>query len=146
MLVDEIPNQNEAVVPSRGEDAPAVWRPFDTVQGGGVALQLEEGLSRLPHVKHTNDVGVLGECGQEVGVMRRSCGEVNCLLLVKSEDGVDMFIPAILSSGGGHKPDCDGPDGLELPGLITAIGGVSIRFHHRYHNSTPRGLTFLSLF
>lgn len=37
-----------------------------------------------------------------------------------------MIIPAILNSGGGQMPDCDGPDGLELPGLITAVGCISI--------------------
>lgn len=37
-----------------------------------------------------------------------------------------MIIPAILSSGGGQVPDCDGPEGLELPGLITAVDCISI--------------------
>lgn len=73
MLVYEIPYQHQAVVTSRGEDAASVGRPFDTVQGGGVALELEKGLSRLPHIKHTDDAGVLGECSQEVSVMRRGC-------------------------------------------------------------------------
>jgi hypothetical protein len=63
MLVNEIPDQYETIVTSRGKDAASVWRPFDAVQGGGVALKLEKGLSRLPHVKDTNDVGILRECG-----------------------------------------------------------------------------------
>lgn len=33
-------------------------------------------------------------------------------------------IPAILSNGGGHIPDDEGPDGLALPGLMTA------KMHH----------------
>lgn len=56
-----------------------------------------------------------------------------------------MFIPAILNSGGGQRPDCDGPDGLELPGFITAIVRVSIHSLHQYHKSHA-ALTLLSLF
>lgn len=77
MLVNEIPNQDEAVVTSRGEDTASVGRPFDTVQGGGVALELEEGLSRLAHVEHADDVGVLGECGQEMSVVGRGYHKIN---------------------------------------------------------------------
>lgn len=77
MLVDKIPDQDETVVTSRSKDAASVRRPFHTVQGGGVTLELEKSLSRLPHIKHTNDAGVLGECGQEVGVMRRGCNRVS---------------------------------------------------------------------
>lgn len=49
-----------------------------------------------------------------------------CMLQIKLEDEVGLFIPAILNSGGGQRPDCEGPDGLELPGLITAVSVVSI--------------------
>jgi hypothetical protein len=87
MLVDEIPDQYEAVVTSRGKDATSVWRPFDAVQGGGVALELEKGLSRLPHVKNTNDIGVLRECGQEVGIVRRGCCKVSEPLPIRAGEG-----------------------------------------------------------
>lgn len=53
-----------------------------------------------------------------------------------------MIIPAILNSGGGQMPACDGPDGLELPGLITAVDCISIDIIP--YNETP--LTLLSLF
>lgn len=33
---------------------------------------------------------------------------------------IHCYIPAILSSGGGNNPEDEGPEGLELPGLITA--------------------------
>jgi hypothetical protein len=85
-LVNEIPDQDEAVVTSRGEDTATIWRPFDTVQRRGVALELEKGLSRLPHVKDTNDVRVLGECGQEMGVVRGGCCEVSEPLPIRAED------------------------------------------------------------
>ena len=39
------------------------------------------------------------------------------------------FIPAILNSGGGKIPCCEGPDGLEVPGLITAVACKT-----SYHN------------
>jgi hypothetical protein len=87
MLVNEIPDQYEAVVASRGKDATSVWRPFNAVQGGGVALELEKGLSRLPHVKNTNDIRVLRKCGQKVGVMRGGCYKVSELLTIRAEDG-----------------------------------------------------------
>lgn len=64
MLVNEIPDQYEAVITSRGKNTASVWRPFNTVQGGGVALEFEKGLSRLPHVKDANDIRVLREGGQ----------------------------------------------------------------------------------
>lgn len=49
-----------------------------------------------------------------------------CIAPSLPKDEVGMIIPAILKSGGGQMPDCDGPDGLELPGLITAVGAISI--------------------
>ena len=91
-----------------------------------MALDLEKSLSRLPHIKYTDDAGVLGERGQEMGVVRRGCYEVSELRPVNQKMRWDMIIPAILNSGGGQMPDCDGPDGLELPGLITAVDCISI--------------------
>ena len=126
MLVDKIPDQDETVVASRRKDAASIRRPFHTVQGGGVALELEKSLSGLPHIKYTDDAGVLGERGQEMGVVRRGCYEVSELRPVNQKMRWDMIIPAILNSGGGQMPDCDGPDGLELPGLITAVDCISI--------------------
>jgi hypothetical protein len=78
VLVNKIPDQDEAVITSRGEDTTPVGRPFDTVQGGGVTLELQKCLSRLPHVEHADDVGVLGESGQEMSIVRRGYCKVNC--------------------------------------------------------------------
>jgi hypothetical protein len=38
-----------------------------------MALELEEGLTRLPYVENANDARVLGEGGEEMSVMWRCC-------------------------------------------------------------------------
>lgn len=39
-----------------------------------MALQLEKGLARLPYVKDADNIGVLGKCSQEMGIVWR-CGK-----------------------------------------------------------------------
>jgi hypothetical protein len=38
-----------------------------------MALELQEGLARLPYVENANDARVLGEGGEEMGVVWRCC-------------------------------------------------------------------------
>lgn len=71
VLVDQVPEEDKAVICAGGKDSTAIWRPLNGVEGGGMALEFEEGLTRLANVKHTHDVGILGESSQEVGVVRR---------------------------------------------------------------------------
>lgn len=110
-----------------------------------MALELEEGLSRLPHVKHTNDVGVLGECGQEVGVVRRGCSKVIERLSIDIKDRVGHHTG---NSQQWRRP----PARLRWPGWA----GVT-RTHHCYRECEHPfpfiitiklygELTFLSLF
>jgi hypothetical protein len=72
-LVHQIPDQHLAVIRSRSESAPAQGRPLDAVERARVAAQFEEGLAWLTDVQYTDDVGVLGEGGEEVVVVRGGC-------------------------------------------------------------------------
>lgn len=51
-----------------------------------------------------------------------SCGDAKTLsqTLDQIEEPIMQSLPAILNNGGGNMAVCDGPDGLELPGLMTA--------------------------
>lgn len=50
VLVDQVPEENEAVVCAGGENAAAVGGPFHAVHGGRVAFELEERLTRLAYI------------------------------------------------------------------------------------------------
>lgn len=69
--VDEVPEQDLAVVAARGEQAPPVGGPLDGAEGAAVAAQLQEGLPRLPHVEDADHVGLGREGRQEVRVVGR---------------------------------------------------------------------------
>jgi hypothetical protein len=62
VLVDQIPQEDEAVVCAGGEDTPSVGGPFDGADGCGVAFEFEDGLARLPDIEHADDAGVLRKC------------------------------------------------------------------------------------
>lgn len=57
ILIDQVPDQNEAVITSGGEDATSARRPFDAIQRGRMTLQFEESLAWLPHIENANNVG-----------------------------------------------------------------------------------------
>lgn len=58
VLVDQIPDQDETVIAAGGEEAASAGGPFNTVQGGGVTFELEEGLAWLSDVQNPDDVGI----------------------------------------------------------------------------------------
>lgn len=66
----QIPDQNERVVGAGREHAPSAGTPFHGVERRGVASQFEEGGARLADVEDADGVGVGGEGGEEVGVVR----------------------------------------------------------------------------
>jgi hypothetical protein len=67
--MDEVPHEDEGVVATGCEHAAARGRPFEGVDGGGMAAELEEGLAWLSDVKDADEVAVGGEGGEEVGVV-----------------------------------------------------------------------------
>lgn len=69
--VQQVPHENQSVVGAGGEHASPAWRPFDGVDGGGVAAKFEERLAGLTHVENADDVGVGGKSGEKMGVVRR---------------------------------------------------------------------------
>ena len=58
MLIDEVPNQNQTVVTSRGKNTTSIRGPFHAVQRGGVTLEFQESLARLPHIEDSNDTRI----------------------------------------------------------------------------------------
>lgn len=55
-VVDQVPNENVGVVGAAGDDAASCGVPFDTVDGAGVTLELDECLAGLSHVKNADDI------------------------------------------------------------------------------------------
>lgn len=51
VLVDQVPDEDAAVVASRSQCAAATGGPFDAVYGGGVAAQFDERLAWLADVE-----------------------------------------------------------------------------------------------
>lgn len=73
-LTQQIPDQNQGVVSTGGQCSSSRGGPFYAVDGCAVAFEFEEGLTRLPDVEDADAVAVLGEGGEEVGVVG-GCGE-----------------------------------------------------------------------
>ena len=70
LRMQQVPHEHQRVVGAGREHTAAAGRPFDCVNGRGVAAELEQGLARLPHVEDPDDLAIGGEGGEEVAVMR----------------------------------------------------------------------------
>lgn len=55
-VVDQIPYENVRVICAASDDAAPRGVPFDAVDGAGMALELDECLAGLPHVKDADDI------------------------------------------------------------------------------------------
>lgn len=64
--VEEVPDEDEAVVTAGGDMTAAVGCPFNAVDVVGVAAEFDEGLAGLADVEDAHDGRVLGEGGDEV--------------------------------------------------------------------------------
>lgn len=69
VLIEEVPDQHKAVVGAGCEDAAPTGAPLDTVDGGRVAVEFKHRLAGLPDVEDTDEVGVLGEGCEQVGIV-----------------------------------------------------------------------------
>lgn len=68
-LTQKVPDQDKGVIATRRQCSSSRRRPFYAVDGCTVAFELQERLTRLPNVEDADAVAILGEGGEEVGVM-----------------------------------------------------------------------------